>query len=308
MVAVVSVVLILATALLVGAASRYAVSRIATRWHRIGLASASAVLSMIASASVLAYTWWTYLPADADIFQKRKQVTVVIHAPNLESAPTAVRLTITFPQATTAKAETAVDLVATSSVGWVGQQYSAALSASEDVQKYSTDRCAEAEKFPPNASVACARPNGANLSWRWFVRSTEPSDFYLTIQLPGQLANTLLASTWSAKLLEDGEVVTEYVHADGRLFQGGEDRSDIREVEVVLSSMRPVAVAHRAEIDLERSRVTLSLPVKTTLGVSATTYDVLAIFALVLSGVLGSGWLWKLIAARRRPQPGDTED
>lgn len=308
MVALVSVVLILATALLVGAASHYAVSRIATRRRRIGLASASAVLSMIASASVLAYSWWTYLPADADIFEKRKQAAMVIQTPDLDGAPTVVTLTLTFPQATKAKAETAVDLVATSSVGWVGEQYSAALAASEDVQKYSTDRCAETENFPANASVACARPNGSNLTWRWFVRSTEPSDFYLTIQLPGQLANRLLLSTWRAKFLEDGQVMTEYVHADGRLFRGGEDRSDLREVEVVLSSTRPVAVAHRAEIDLQRSRVTLSLSVKTTLGVSATTYDVLAILAFVLSGVLGSGWLWKLIAARRRPEPVDTED
>jgi hypothetical protein len=54
-------------------------------------------------------------------------------------------------------------------------------------------------------------------------------------------------------------------------------------------------------VDISRGDVRLPIKVLTTLGLSSFTYGLLAILGMVLSGALGSGWLFKLVETLKPP-------
>jgi hypothetical protein len=52
-----------------------------------------------------------------------------------------------------------------------------------------------------------------------------------------------------------------------------------------------------ASLDLARQQIRVPVDVVSTLGVTRSTYDWLALFGTFASAFLGSGWLWQLVAA-----------
>ena len=55
-----------------------------------------------------------------------------------------------------------------------------------------------------------------------------------------------------------------------------------------------------AEIDLATNTLSFPVQVTTTLGFSTSTYGWLALAGTIVSGMLGSGWIWKLLEAVKR--------
>jgi hypothetical protein len=64
---------------------------------------------------------------------------------------------------------------------------------------------------------------------------------------------------------------------------------------VTLSESEPVARHNGVEIDLRAGELTVPLQFNTTLGVTQTTYTILAILGTLLSALLGGGWLWQFV-------------
>jgi len=88
--------------------------------------------------------------------------------------------------------------------------------------------------------------------------------------------------------------LTESTPFEGHLVITESDRGYVQD--------RPSYARAGANIDLDTRAIRFPIQVVTSLGLNGTTYAWLAVVGIALSGMLGTGWLWKaleLFRARR---------
>lgn len=142
--------------------------------------------------------------------------------------------------------------------------------------------------------------NGQSFDLRWiatphraavveFVASSEQ------LQLKNYGQNT------SAFVAAGGRDVCEWRNPDGSLWRSGSNRSGISCVPTRLGQDRNALEVSNADtiVDLARGEFRFLVEILTTLGVSRGTFGWLAVLGALVSGFLGSGWLWKVLEARR---------
>jgi hypothetical protein len=183
--------------------------------------------------------------------------------------------------------------------------YTASLESGQTVQLRTPSPCGTTPSVDLSATSAVAlscqeRVEGPSQvsRFRWFVRSEKYGESYLTLKWPRQIGDIIRKeSQWAGRVKRDGRVVTRYVAGpEGRPWVPGRDRSDLREVPEIISMARPTYGDSGWEVDLAAQQFTLPIRFETTLGVSAQLYGNLSVLGAALSGLLGGGWLWQLLA------------
>jgi hypothetical protein len=164
----------------------------------------------------------------------------------------------------------------------------------------------------PGQNAACALTQSAadTTSAKWIYRTSKPGEYLITLAISGLVVDANFkspSSRWQASIAKNGEVIEKFVHSrDGRDWHGGEDRTDIKRIEVRLDSTQPRFRDQQFELDLASGQLEVRVTAQTTLGVSASLYQYLSIAATALSAALGGGWIWQFVTYlrnRKKPAP-----
>jgi hypothetical protein len=334
MIAVATLILVLAIAATAGWAVRWLARRVRSRHLRLTLSLSAGLFALLISAVYLVQKA-SVLPAqDASIFQDRTSVS--INLVRHRSTPPDIEIKVAMPRAIPVHDDAAIDLLIRNSGAHLATgTYAAVLEASSQLEARTPEACVD-QPSHPNAVTACqVRRGQVEMSqFRWFVRSANPGSYYITVKLPSQLAAFASGEQagWLAEVLENGDPLTQLVvarppHVDEKAGGAGADREikdykrqrDLgsssswvkseREVQAPLSVQRPIFREQDLEIDLRSQQVTFPLRFETTLGVTAETYAILTLLGALASGALGGGWFWELLSwikAHRKP-PRDGE-
>jgi hypothetical protein len=159
-----------------------------------------------------------------------------------------------------------------------------ALSAPPAASVRTSDRC-QSLSAPVGFSGACARPVACSVRLTWDVTPTDSGVFLFAFTLPVSLGVPTQASDWQGYAV-DGTAPT---WASVKRF-----------------SMHQPPEFYRHGISFEPNTQQLRIPVTvaTTLGVTRSTYDLLAWLGTIISAILGTGWVWQAITvwrSRQRP-------
>jgi hypothetical protein len=114
----------------------------------------------------------------------------------------------------------------------------------------------------------------------WDVTPTEPGQLLFTIGVPSKLMPQSGVAKWEAV-------------AVGPYGSGGRGES------ATMSASSPAVTWLGMSTDMHSGQLRVPVEVVDTLGVSRSAYNALALIGTVLSALLGSGWLWKLLDWRR---------
>lgn len=150
------------------------------------------------------------------------------------------------------------------------------LSAPRSAEVRTLDTCGPDEK---SALSACSTSDGKKFQVAWDVTPTEPGELLFTIGLPADVMPHYGAREWRAQFVERRRAPSS---APGLGAS-------------VISPASPAMTWDGVSVDLESQQIRIPVFVASTLGVSRNVYTALALVGTALSGLLGSGWLWRLL-------------
>jgi len=253
-------------------------------------------LILIASLPTLWFVGWRLPSTDMIEFARPTDLTVRF----IDGTPDGASVTLAFQRETPDYEDfsVSISLVDQDAIDFTAR----ILKPSEQVVSLRTGQgCPPSSAATDVFSEACsATGNGQSFGLRWiatphraavveFVVSSEQ----LQLQHYGQNA--------SAFVTAGGRDVCEWRNPDGSLWRSGSNRSGISCVPVQLDQNRVALEVSNADtiVDLARGEFRFLVEILTTLGVSRGTYGWLALLGALVSGFLGSGWLWKVLDSRR---------
>jgi hypothetical protein len=318
MIALVTLVLVLAIAATAGLAVRWLAHRVTSRVRRWALSLTAGLFALLISAVYLVYKGLVLPAHDALIFQDRTSVSIdVALRPQHRLTQPDIEIEVAMPRAIPVHDDAAIDLLIRNSGDHLATGiYAAVLEASSQLEARTPDACVD-QPSHPNAVTACqVRRGQMEMSqFRWFVRSANPGSYYITVKLPSQLAAFASSEQagWLAGLRRNGDPLTQLVAGPATTPRpsprpwSSPGSTNVREIPAPLSAQRPIFREQDLEIDLRSQQVTFPLRFETTLGVTGTTYERLTLLGALASGALGGGWFWQLLSwikAHQRKPPG----
>jgi hypothetical protein len=147
------------------------------------------------------------------------------------------------------------------------------LSAPRSAEVRTLDVCVSSQESPPSA---CSAPTENRFQVAWDVTPIEPGQLLFTLGVPPDLMPQSGIEKWEAIWV-------------GPWGSGGRGESP------VMSASSPALTWRGVSIDMHSGQLRVPVDVVGTLGVNRSVYNGLALIGTVLSGFLGSGWLWKLL-------------
>ncbi len=183
------------------------------------------------------------------------------------------------------------------------------LLPSKDVLSLRTnDKClANAPTLEGQLTACTSQVMNRSLNVRWLATPHRASVTELVFS-----ANNLKLDQYPIGTVADvfvgEERFCEYRYPDGHLWEPGYDRMGVECVPVRLSQSREFVNIGNSNIglDVSKGEIRFSVEILTTLGVSRGVYGWLALGGAILSGLLGSGWLWKLLDSRTKALKSNT--
>ena len=155
------------------------------------------------------------------------------------------------------------------------------LSAPRSAEVRTLDTCGPDEK---SALSACSTSDGKKFQVAWDVTPTEPGELLFTIGLPADVMPHYGAHEWRAQFIERRSRDRIGPSTSAPAFGAS-----------VISPALPAMTWDGVSVDLESQQIRIPVFVETTLGVSRNVYTALALIGTALSGLLGSGWLWRFL-------------
>ena len=317
MIALATLILVLAIAATAGLVVRWLARRVRSRRLRSTLSLLAGLFALLISAVYLGLKALDLPAQDASIFQDRTSVSIdlVRH----RSTPPDIEIKVAMPRAIPVHDDGAIDLLIQSYRDHLATgTYAAVLEASSQLEARTPDAC-EDRPSHPNAVTACqVRRSKVEMSqFRWFVRSANPGSYYITVKLPAQLAAFASGDQagWLAEVWKGDYPLTQFVVArpawtppPSPLPSFSPGSTNVREMPAPLSAQRPIFREQDLEIDLRSQQVTFPLRFETTLGVTSTTYAILTLLGALASGALGGGWFWQLLSWIKTHQRKPTKE
>ena len=320
MIALATLILVLAIAATAGLAVRWLARRITSRVLRGALSLSAGLLAFFISAFFFLKA--SDLPVkDSSIFHRTSVSIDLVLRPQDQSTQPDIEIKVVMPWAIPVHDDGAIDLLIQSYRDHLATgTYAAVLEASSQLEARTPDAC-EDRPSHPNAVTACqVRRSKVEMSqFRWFVRSANPGSYYITVKLPAQLAAFASGDQagWLAEVWKGDYPLTQFVVARpawtpprSPLPSFSPGSTNVREMPAPLSAQRPIFREQDLEIDLRSQQVTFPLRFETTLGVTGTTYAILTLLGALASGALGGGWFWQLLSwikSRQRKAPSEGE-
>jgi len=322
MIALATLILVLAIAATAGLAVRWLARRVRSRRLRSTLSLLAGLFALLISAVYLGLKALDLPAQDASIFQDRTSVSIgLLLRPQHGSTQPDIEIKVAMPRAIPVHDDGAIDLLIQSYRDHLATgTYAAVLEASSQLEARTPDAC-EDRPSHPNAVTACqVRRSKVEMSqFRWFVRSANPGSYYITVKLPAQLAAFASGDQagWLAEVWKGDYPLTQFVVARPAWTPppppGSSSPDPWRgydKLQAPLSVQRPIFREQDLEIDLRSQQVTFPLRFETTLGVTGTTYAILTLLGALASGALGGGWFWQLLSwikSRQRKAPSEGE-
>ena len=140
------------------------------------------------------------------------------------------------------------------------------------------------------------------------IRAEKAGASLITLELPKgfreQLSNH---ASWIALTSRNGYLETNF-HPGGGVNSAGGPTSEYEANPRIYSAANPVIDDPSLQLDFRRCDVTIPIVWQTTLGVSAATFQWLSTLGTILSALLGTGWLLKLIMTGRSTRQEKTEE
>jgi hypothetical protein len=282
--------------------------------YRIGAGIFFGFLAMLGSAIIFLYAALEYPGVDEERFAGQNQIEVIREASLGEKEgdlKSRVSVLVAFPKNARKDYDFTVRLVASATPELGSGEYKAYLTTSKSLEVRPRYTC-QGAKSEERPGVACATSqSGSELELGWDVTPSLSSegrpDFVLS--LPALWAPN---ASWVGHLRVGGRELIEYVNLP--CARDNERRVDLGNCEtrsVVLNPQRPrYSIDHNnpdldreyegIEVDLVANTISFPVEVTTTLGFSAATYGWLALGGTIISGMLGSGWIWKLLDAVKK--------
>ena len=315
MIALATLILVLAIAATAGLAVRWLARRVRSRRLRSTLSLLAGLFALLISAVYLGLKALDLPAQDASIFQDRTSVSIgLLLRPQHGSTQPDIEIKVAMPRAIPVHDDGAIDLLIQSYRDHLATgTYAAVLEASSQLEARTPDAC-EDRPSHPNAVTACqVRRSKVEMSqFRWFVRSANPGSYYITVKLPAQLAAFASGDQagWLAEVWKGDYPLTQFVVArpawtpppvlgGSSSWQGYDEGS----MSAPLSAQKPIFRETSAfEIDLLSQQVTFPLRFTATLGVTGTTWDIFTLLGTLASGALGGGWFWQLLSWIKTPR------
>lgn len=277
-----------------GSLLRLVLRRIQRSWVRWLLGSLAALSAVIVSAIVM-LSWGATRPA-ADEERFTSQRVIRFELPYKGRPP--VIIDYRAPMFGRVDEDFQVDLFVTGEPS--SGAMPAVLSAGEDAHPRTATPCGQKSAGSESGVIrACGLPSNGATHYRWFLRSSAPGTSVATISLP---IPQLGPEPWTAKVSENGSPwyarpPRPPTKATTSVIRRGDGSSD---VPVDLSKSNPVVSHDGFEIDLTANQFTFPTEFDTTLGVSETTYSVIALVGTLLSALLGGGFLWPMLTHKNQ--------
>lgn len=303
MIAFVTLLVAIGIAAGIGFGVRRLARRVRSPVLRWVLSAAAAFVVFLASASYLLYRGVVLPAADDSIFRDREAIEIALYA-SKSSANTQALVKIERPQAVRIRDESAVDLVIDGPGSTLPTGvYEATLETGENIRVRTSSACPGSQLESSVTAVRSCRERQTrrdNLSFRWFIRSSETSQSYVTLKLPRNmpLLQQSKGASWFARVDLGGNLFSSSLPVRGR--------TKLSASPIILSAEHPVLREWNLEIDLRSQQITFPIVFQTTLGISGSAYERLTVVGAVMSGLLGGGWLWQLLEwlkSRREKRP-----
>ena len=272
----------------------------------VGLAVVSAIFVIGLSALAFLYARASYPPADDPIFEGRN--TIFIQREELSGAHRS-DVGLAFPYRVRKGSDFEILLLISTDPPLPAGTYVSEVTGPESLRFRPETKC----PAPVDSAAACKaiKEEKSQISLGWDVTPKEEAEATLQLTIPEIWPN---GGNWSASLKFDGKEplvsrnetkvvlspdqpqfrLTESTPFEGHLVITESDRGYVQD--------RPSYARAGANIDLDTRAIRFPIQVVTSLGLNGTTYAWLAVVGIALSGMLGTGWLWKaleLFRARR---------
>jgi hypothetical protein len=179
------------------------------------------------------------------------------------------------------------------------ESYEFLLSAPESATVRTSYQCATGTPQKSQTS-ACASAKGTSVRASWDVSLSEPSTGNLVLTVPASIIEQLMpAPEWVAVPSYGNEVIMRSARRSPfQTWKGGDPRDDL--TPFLISQKVPYMESHGGEVDLSGRQIRLRTEAVDSSGFSAATYSKLTGIGTLLSGILGTGWLWQFLTWRRQ--------
>jgi hypothetical protein len=285
------------------------------RAYRVGTGVGFGLLAMLAAAVVLLSAASQFPAVDDERFAGQSQLEIIREAPFAgkdADARSRVRVLLAFPSDIRKDYDFTIHLVASASPALSSGEYRATLSSAKNVEIRPIYVCPEASS-DRTTGVACATyETESEIELRWDVTPSAEGRPRFVLTLP-----TLWppSASWTGHLRIGGlePAVCSVLRCSRQC--GDTDAGHCGNIEpVLLSPQRPRFIINSeqpgvtnfsyrydgVELDLVANTMSFPIEVITTLGFGTSTYAWLALAGTVASGLLGSGWIWKLLDALKK--------
>lgn len=199
------------------------------------------------------------------------------------------KITVFYPDNTRSGDDATIALeVRSASAAFPSGELHALMRVSGSVSAWTTQNCSL--NTAPGIAACIADGEARNFaSFVWVVSSDSGGQRQIAIEFP-QLWS---GSEWTAIMpygCGDGDLCGRRFDAQSPSYASG---------------------TGNVSLDLSRREIRVPIYISTTLGISSAAYGWLAVLGVVISGALGSGWLFKAVelfwARKKKPIGGDTK-
>jgi len=167
-----------------------------------------------------------------------------------------------------------------------------------------------ASKKPGGMVDACAPMDISGARVSWDISPLKSGSYVLTLSLPpSALGEKYGEVSWVGYIYDDQQILVRTTRGVQRGDRNSftmhtssvpvNSRLEMASAPVQLSAQSPFVYWEGKSVDLGVRQIRLPVTIVTTLGVTERTYQITALLATCISGFLGAGWLWQLLAWRR---------
>jgi hypothetical protein len=282
---------------------RLAATRLRSTWTRGVLSLTSSALVFFSTGAVFLLFEWTTPAIDARKFTDVQDLHVEVVPDSDTPDASSLTITLVMPDAARSNDDFAVRLTVTAKQSSFEKKITSAALLTPPWTKARTLHSCSGLTLPPaqeNMIVACSGGTSTRII-SWDVSPTGVGSARVAVRL----LNEPIFPMWQATVSLNGEkLVRTRAGLEFGNHQHGSSYVE-RYEPVLLSPNEPAVEISGVGVDLNSMQFRITVPVLTTLGVSARTYGYLAVAGTALASLLGTGWLWQFLSRRHAGKQND---
>lgn len=311
---------VLTVGAIVGLVTHFLLRRVKRRWIKAtALVVVGSVTGLCAyMLSALSFAILAQTPASDDVVARRQELRLDIQpdSPSFRT-PQGVwdfdtdprralspRFTLQFAYSAKVKKNEDFTLYVTASSkkqDFEENRYVFGLSAPQTANVRTSFRC-DGLPSATAENAACGEGKRSAVQVAWDITLKEPATAVLAITVPKALMNEIMRTeNWIAIPSHDDRIIMRSARRSPfSPWRGGDPRDEL--VPFLLSPQVSYLESEGSQIDLRSAQVRLRTEAVETLGVSNQTLQILGWGGSIVSGLLGTGWIWQIITWRRQRQ------